>query len=116
MPEQVGLENTVKLDEEEQDVVLTGENEEEESSVAKVDDSAADGDDDDEDDMVDPMDTLRESCKEQRNCHALVTKMEACTQRVEARSKNTEECTEELLDLVHCVDACVSKHIHSTWK
>ena len=74
------------------------------------------GEEEDEEDLVDPMDTLRESCKQQRNCDAMVQKLDACSARVESRSKNREECVEELLDLVHCVDDCVSKQIHYHWK
>merc|ERR1712226_1064184 len=69
-----------------------------------------------EEDLVDPMDTLRDSCKAQKNCHALSEKLDACTARVESREKNTEECIEEMLDLIHCVDGCVSKMIHTKWK
>ncbi|XP_075246540.1 cytochrome b-c1 complex subunit 6, mitochondrial-like [Convolutriloba macropyga] len=75
-----------------------------------------DDDDEDEEDLVDPMDTLRDSCKAQANCNALSEKLDACSSRVESRSKNTEECIEEMLDLIHCVDDCVSHNIHHHWK
>merc|ERR1712179_43940 len=68
------------------------------------DEEGEDEEEEEEEDLVDPMDTLRDSCKAQKNCHALSEKLDACTARVESREKNTEECIEEMLDLIHCVD------------
>ncbi|XP_063718143.1 cytochrome b-c1 complex subunit 6, mitochondrial-like [Symsagittifera roscoffensis] len=112
-------ESTEKEEEDEQQIMNKQGGDE--GAVVKVDEDnggAADGDDDDEDeeDLVDPLDTLRDSCKDMKTCHGLNEKLEACTQRVEGRSKNTEECIEEMLDLVHCVDKCVSEEIHHHWK
>ncbi|KAJ9588898.1 hypothetical protein L9F63_017776 [Diploptera punctata] len=67
--------------------------------------------DEEEEDLVDPQQTLREQCHEERKCTALHEKYMACNDRVNSRSKTTELCNEELFDYLHCVDACVTKSL-----
>lgn len=68
-----------------------------------------------EPELVDPQTVLREECKT-AHCGDYITKLETCNQRVESRTKTEETCYEELLDLFHCVDHCVSKTLFSKLK
>ena len=63
-----------------------------------------------EEDLVDPQDVLKEKCSEVSKCSKLKDVYETCNERVNSRTKTTEECTEELFDFLHCVDKCVSQH------
>lgn len=38
----------------------------------------------------------------------LLEKYEACNERVRSRSQTTETCVEELFDMLHAVDHCVT--------
>ncbi|PSN52930.1 Cytochrome b-c1 complex subunit 6 [Blattella germanica] len=71
---------------------------------------------DEEEELVDPQQTLREQCHEQKKCTSLHEKYMACNDRVSSRSKTTEICNEELFDYLHCVDACVTKTLFSHLK
>ena len=65
--------------------------------------------------LVDPQDVLREECKK-AHCADYETKLETCNARVSSRTQTEETCFEELLDLFHCVDHCVSKKLFSKLK
>ncbi|XP_049793285.1 cytochrome b-c1 complex subunit 6, mitochondrial [Schistocerca nitens] len=64
-----------------------------------------------EQELVDPQQSLKEQCGEEKKCAALYERYQACNDRVNSRSKTTETCTEELFDYLHCVDVCVGKQL-----
>merc|ERR1711941_234055 len=66
-------------------------------------------DEDDEEEMVDPLETARESCNKQPAGLALAAEMQKCTDRVEADEETEETCTQELFDFLANRDACVGK-------
>ena len=70
-----------------------------------------DDDDEDEEDPEDPQDTLREKCGELALCMALKSEFDTCEGRVSSKVKTEENCAQELLDFVGCVDKCVSINI-----
>ena len=57
-----------------------------------------------EEDVVDPMDTIRETCK--KSCGGYQSRLEACNERVESKSETEETCHEEVIDFFHCMDSC----------
>ncbi|XP_005110018.1 cytochrome b-c1 complex subunit 6, mitochondrial [Aplysia californica] len=69
-----------------------------------------------EEELIDPQDTLKESCSEKRECVTLKEKLDECNARVEGRSKTSETCTEEIIDFMHCVDHCVAKSLFTKLK
>merc|ERR1711910_97227 len=84
-------------------------NEEQEKTVVLV----ADDDDDEEEEaeLVDPMETLRESCAKTPAAVALMEELKTCTERVESRSVTEETCTEELFHFLGNRDNCVAEQI-----
>lgn len=70
---------------------------------------------DDDDELVDPHDTLKEECAN-KHCKQLLAKLEECNNRVNSKTETTETCSEELFDLLHCVDHCVAPKIFSKLK
>ncbi|KAL1501776.1 hypothetical protein ABEB36_007041 [Hypothenemus hampei] len=72
--------------------------------------------DDDEAELVDPQQVLRDQCLETAHCKTLADKYQACNDRVRSRSETTETCVEELFDLLHAVDHCVTKDLFSKLK
>lgn len=77
-------------------------------------DSEDDEDEDDEEeeeeeeDPEDHQDILREKCNELSVCAALKEEFDICETRVNSRLKTEENCAQELLDFIGCVDKCVS--------
>jgi len=71
---------------------------------------------DEEVEVVDPLETLREKCKESSHCAELGEKLSTCNDRVNSRTKTAETCVEELIDFMHCVDHCASKKIFNHLK
>ncbi|GJQ78095.1 hypothetical protein Trydic_g2433 [Trypoxylus dichotomus] len=69
-----------------------------------------------DDDLVDPQQELRDKCRETSHCKHLAEKYEACNQRVSSKSQTTENCSEELFDLLHAVDHCVTKDLFKRLK
>ncbi|CAH2007523.1 unnamed protein product [Acanthoscelides obtectus] len=69
-----------------------------------------------EEELVDPQDVLREKCRDTEHCKHLAEKYQACNDRVNSRSQTTETCVEELFDLLHAVDHCVTKDLMSKLK
>jgi ubiquinol-cytochrome c reductase subunit 6 len=80
--------------------------------AVKAEDEAAE----EEEDLVDPQQVLRDKCNETEHCKQLAEKYQTCNDRVNSRSKTTENCTEELFDLLHAVDHCVTKELFSKLK
>lgn len=64
----------------------------------------------DEPDLVDHQQLLRKSC-EAKSCAAFVTELHSCTERVNSREKTMETCEQEVYDVFHCVEHCVSKNL-----
>ncbi|XP_075219558.1 cytochrome b-c1 complex subunit 6, mitochondrial-like [Lycorma delicatula] len=69
-----------------------------------------------DEELVDPQVTLKEKCGDSTHCAHLKEKLDACTDRVNSRTKTDETCVEELFDFIHCVDHCVSKSLFSLLK
>ncbi|XP_061389127.1 cytochrome b-c1 complex subunit 6, mitochondrial [Musca vetustissima] len=67
-------------------------------------------------DLVDPQTTLREQCQTKGNIEALYNKYQACNDRVNSRTKTTENCMEELFDYVQELDHCVAHSLFSKLK
>lgn len=61
-----------------------------------------------EGELVDHQEVLREKCAELASCSKLQEVLDACNERVSAKSSTSEDCQEELFDFVHCVEHCVS--------
>lgn len=57
---------------------------------------------------MDPMEEIREKCEERPDCTKLKLDFSNCEERVGSKSKTSETCAQELLDFMHCRDACVS--------
>merc|ERR1712168_286105 len=72
--------------------------------------------DEDEEDLVDPMDGIRDACRTGHHCGGIEEKYSACNDRVNARTKTEETCSEELFDLMHCMDHCMSSSLFSKLK
>lgn len=64
-----------------------------------------------EDDSVDPLEILRDKCKEQEEITNLRDVLNRCNDRVHSKKKTMETCVEELMDFVEAVDKCVSKQL-----
>ncbi|XP_051159564.1 cytochrome b-c1 complex subunit 6, mitochondrial-like [Leptopilina boulardi] len=73
-------------------------------------------DEGDDDELVDPQKVLRETCSQQKKCRELQDRLTTCNDRVNSRKNTEETCMEELVDLVQCVDHCVSKTLFSKLK
>ncbi|KAL8621667.1 hypothetical protein ACOMHN_024638 [Nucella lapillus] len=69
-----------------------------------------------EEELVDPQETLKESCSGSAECEKYKTLFDACAERVSGNSKSDETCEEELFDFVHCVDHCVGKSLFTKLK
>lgn len=65
----------------------------------------------DEEEMVDPHDVLKETCQDKPECSGVKNLLSECNDRVNSRSQTTETCFEELVDLLGCVDHCVSHNL-----
>ncbi|XP_017768914.1 PREDICTED: cytochrome b-c1 complex subunit 6, mitochondrial [Nicrophorus vespilloides] len=69
-----------------------------------------------EEELVDPQETLRNKCRESNHCQHLVEKYQVCNDRVNGKSRTTETCTEELFDMLHAIDHCVTEQLFSKLK
>lgn len=61
-------------------------------------------------------DLFQDKCRESEKAQKLAEKLQACNDRVNAKSRTTETCVEELIDLFHYVDHCVANDILSKLK
>ena len=68
-----------------------------------------------EEEIVDPQVVLRDECKV-KHCEKYDVKLATCNDRVNSRQNTAETCYEELLDLFHCIDHCVSKDLFKKLK
>ncbi|PAA82107.1 hypothetical protein BOX15_Mlig008739g2 [Macrostomum lignano] len=66
---------------------------------------------DEDEELQDPMDSIREKCRDSSHCANYLDKFNKCEERVARRPNTTEDCEEELFDLLHCRDHCVAKEI-----
>merc|ERR1711893_515304 len=67
-----------------------------------------------EEDLVDPKDAIEEGCH--RGCEKYTAELQSCEDRVNSRSSTEETCEQELMDLMHCVDACVARGLFAHLK
>ncbi|KAA0188320.1 Ubiquinol cytochrome c oxidoreductase subunit 6 [Fasciolopsis buskii] len=63
--------------------------------------------------VVDPLEALREECKQTSGCQDFVKKLEDCGTR---QSKTNESCEEEFIDLLECADKCLAPKLFSHLK
>eukprot|EP00493_Phyllostaurus_siculus_P016284 UN16531 len=70
----------------------------------------------DEEDLVDPQDTMKESCTASGECQKYLAEYESCTERVNSKENTSETCAQELYDFMHCVDYCVAKSLFTQIK
>merc|ERR1711872_153044 len=60
-----------------------------------------------EEEPVDLHEVWFEECKNSSKCSNLKGVLDECSERVKGKSKTTETCFEELIDLIHCADKCL---------
>lgn len=67
-----------------------------------------------EEEMVCPQEKLRDDCRaKDHHVAELLEKYNNCNERVNAKTKTSETCEEELFDYIHALDHCVAKTL---WK
>ncbi|KAK4875615.1 hypothetical protein RN001_012037 [Aquatica leii] len=64
----------------------------------------------------DPMEALREKCKQLPEAKNLFQLLRKCTNRVKSKKQTTETCVEELFDFLYFVDHCVAKDLFKLLK
>ncbi|XP_044763799.1 cytochrome b-c1 complex subunit 6, mitochondrial [Coccinella septempunctata] len=69
-----------------------------------------------EEDVVDPQEVLRAECRETEHCKHLADILQQCTDRVNSKTHTTETCAEELFDLLHAIDHCVTPKLFGQLK
>ncbi|XP_053507975.1 cytochrome b-c1 complex subunit 6, mitochondrial-like [Ictalurus furcatus] len=69
-----------------------------------------------EEELVDPLETVRQTCEGTEHCVHTRHKLEACEARVSSRPNTAEDCTEELFDFLHARDHCVAQKLFSLLK
>ncbi|ENN71745.1 hypothetical protein HUJ04_001297 [Dendroctonus ponderosae] len=69
-----------------------------------------------EGELVDPQQVLRDQCMDTSHCKSLAEKYQACNNRVRSRKQTAETCVEELFDLLHAVDHCVTADLFNKLK
>lgn len=69
-----------------------------------------------DEEIVDPLQTKREKCKQEEKCLQLQKRLDKCTKRVEKHPEREESCFEEVLDYVSCVDHCAMHGLFSKLK
>ncbi|KRZ13784.1 Cytochrome b-c1 complex subunit 6, mitochondrial [Trichinella zimbabwensis] len=57
------------------------------------------------DEIQDPLARLRKKCQEEK-CQQFVEKLEICSNRVKSRKNTEENCHDEVIDMMRCVDHC----------
>lgn len=62
----------------------------------------------DDGELVDPHEELMEKCRQQSKIKNLVDRYDECAERVSSKTKTTETCIEELMDMMHAIDECVT--------
>ncbi|XP_055687022.1 cytochrome b-c1 complex subunit 6, mitochondrial-like [Lutzomyia longipalpis] len=70
----------------------------------------------DEEEIVDPQQVLREKCAQVPKIESLWGRYQECNDRVNSRTKTTENCQEELFDYLHELDHCVTHTLFSKLK
>ncbi|XP_045466901.1 cytochrome b-c1 complex subunit 6, mitochondrial [Harmonia axyridis] len=69
-----------------------------------------------EEEIVDPQEVLRAECRETEHCQHLAEILQQCSDRVNSKKHTTETCAEELLDLLHAIDHCVTPKLFAQLK
>merc|ERR1711894_573248 len=67
-----------------------------------------------EEDLIDPKDGVEAACEQ--GCQKYAKELQVCTDRVNSRNQTEETCEQELMDMMHCVDACVAKNLFTHLK
>ncbi|XP_003381695.1 ubiquinol-cytochrome C reductase hinge protein [Trichinella spiralis] len=57
------------------------------------------------DEIQDPLARLRKKCQEEK-CQQFVEQLEICSNRVKSRKNTEENCHDEVIDMMRCVDHC----------
>merc|ERR1712154_635850 len=91
------------------ELVLANDPEEEPEEEAEEEEE------EEEEELVDPQDTLKESCAARPDCQKYKVTLDACNERV-GGADTEETCEEELVDFLHCVDNCMHKSLFSKLK
>ncbi|XP_042876031.1 cytochrome b-c1 complex subunit 6, mitochondrial-like [Penaeus japonicus] len=84
--------------------------------VLRNDDPEEEEEEEEEEDLVDPMDGIKEACTNTKHCAELGEAYSSCNDRVSSRSKTEETCSEELFDLLHCIDHCMASSLFQKLK
>ncbi|CAO1388953.1 unnamed protein product [Diamesa hyperborea] len=69
-----------------------------------------------EEELVDPQQELREKCSAEPAAANLLAQYQECNDRVNAKTKTTETCAQELYDFIHVLDGCVTKSLFKKLK
>ncbi|XP_039277134.1 cytochrome b-c1 complex subunit 6, mitochondrial-like [Nilaparvata lugens] len=94
------------------------------SNVKQIEEDDQNGDEDSNyqkdyenggDDLVDPQAELKSECQTS-HCSELMDELIECNKRVNGKRQTLETCEQELYDMIHCVDHCVSKTLFSRLK
>lgn len=65
-------------------------------------------------DPVDPKPILEEKCRQSVACQPYLQALQECSERVETTEGTTENCGQELGDLLKCSDQCVNWYFHAS--
>lgn len=103
-----------------EEIVVEKANDSDPEDEGEEETSDNDGDEEEEneeeEELVDPAESMRESCAEKGECAKLFQELEICNQRVASKSKTEETCVQELFDFLECRDKCVSHSLFSKLK
>eukprot|EP00096_Caligus_rogercresseyi_P001278 TRINITY_DN1204_c0_g1_i1.p1 TRINITY_DN1204_c0_g1~~TRINITY_DN1204_c0_g1_i1.p1 ORF type:complete len:106 (-),score=42.04 TRINITY_DN1204_c0_g1_i1:142-459(-) len=88
--------------------VKAEDDEDEEESPAEG--GGGDKEEEEEEELVDPAVAIKSDCQS-GPCASYLALLESCTDRVSSKSKTSETCMEEMMDLYHCVDHCTSPQV-----
>jgi len=91
----------------------SAEEEEEIEDASPEEEEAAEEEEEEEEeeeDLVDPREPIKERCGRTKECKSLGSALNKCNNRLENGEINFEgeTCTEELFNLLHCVDHCAA--------
>ncbi|RZF38192.1 hypothetical protein LSTR_LSTR005553 [Laodelphax striatellus] len=68
-----------------------------------------------DDELIDPQVELKSECQTS-HCSEFYKELLECEKRVNGKEQTLETCEQELYDMVHCVDHCVSKTLFTLLK
>ncbi|WBW74205.1 ubiquinol-cytochrome-c reductase complex subunit 8, hinge protein [Schizosaccharomyces osmophilus] len=91
-----------------------GEQEQEQPEQEQEQEQPEEEEEEEEEELVDPLDTKIEECKEAPVCHEAKHHFDECTTRVTEKLEkgdNSEDCLEEFFHLYHCARDCADPQI-----